>query len=213
MIVSGIIRSFVPVMENGAQKTYTDKYGVKYKFNMTVAIDNGAEETGEVNSNKTNPSWTVGEHYSMDREVRGGQYICYSKLNNLDHPKTFGGQGGAPAPGGGQSYVKPDKLAFAKQKGVECAFEAASQLFLTNRFVEKEGVTLDMMYHQAVEAFCKWILSSLVEADIWSRVSAMHIVIGIDGVIPVVAPKDKGVLAGWLIKAETERQIFLKLQA
>lgn len=197
MLITAIIKSFGPKMTNGVQDTYKGKNGMLYKFMMTIEYD-GKEETGEVNSNKTSPTWKTGPKYTMERDVRGehGQFISYSKLTNTEAEQRTGGFGG----GGGANPAF--KLSFARQKAVECAFHAAAAMFT--------GQNLEKMEHFNIVAsiFSKWIQSSTEEQGIWYNVAALNIVCDLSKLMPIPHNEGEKMVDAWIRMAETEREAF-----
>ena len=73
-------------------------------------------------SNKTTPSWKIGDEYSYEKTISGasGQYINIKSLKNLSNPFT---------PGGGSKGPSPE---FGVQKAFECAVECTLKFFELN---------------------------------------------------------------------------------
>lgn len=117
----GILKSFVPKMDaNGAQEVYVGDKGTNYKFTV-VLENNGIATTGTAMSNKTQPSWKIGDEYSYEKTVSGasGQYVNIKTLKNLSNPFVPGGSKG-PSP------------EFGVQKAFECALECTFKFFELN---------------------------------------------------------------------------------
>lgn len=79
----GILKSFVPVMENNVHSSWTsDKYGkTYYKFTVTFEKDN-VKDVGTVSSTFQKPNWETGKEYNYEKSPGGqqGQYVNFGKL-------------------------------------------------------------------------------------------------------------------------------------
>mgnify|MGYP007069468270 CR=1 FL=1 len=116
----GIFKSFEAKMNNGVQETWINDNKTNYKFTVSLE-DKGVVTTGTAMSNKTQPSWKIGDLYSYEKTVSGanGQYINIKGLKNLTNPFTPGGAKG-PSP------------EFGIQKAFECALECTFKFFELN---------------------------------------------------------------------------------
>lgn len=163
--MQGKLLSISPKMKEGVQETYTGKNGLLYIHVVTMEI-NGTPEVGDANSKSTSPPWKTGDNYSFERAVNGaqGQFIHYSKLENLTNPKP------AFVPGGGGGG-KAGGIEFAKQKAAECAYHATA-IFWSNP-VNKVQFKAEI-YHGPTTVFYKHIVETGVEKDIWLNIAAFN---------------------------------------
>lgn len=203
MLITATINSFGPKMKDGVHETYNGKNGLLYLFAMTITYSQNGQtvtETGDVNSNKQQPSWKIGPKYTMEREVRGqsGQFIHYSKLTNTEAPA-----GGA---GGGSYQANPAlKLAFARQKAVECAFTAATGLF--------KGQKLEKIEHFNLVAslFARWIQEVETEQEIWLNIAALNTVAEIASLMVIQNNEGEKMVDAWIRTAVAQREVFTNL--
>ena len=181
-MVQGKLISFSPKMVNGVQETYAGTNGLLYIFDTVFEI-NGTQDMGKCNSKSTTPPWKIGDVYSFERKVSGaqGQYINYSKLENVSNPKPAytGGSGGGTKGGG---------LTFAKQKARECSYHAGVTFWCSGE--NKHGLT-DINYSAPANAFYNAIVSTGLEADIWLNIAALNALVEkVDRVQDLLKPED-----------------------
>jgi hypothetical protein len=154
----GKLVSFVPLMVNGAHATYVGDRGTNYKFTIELN-NNGIMTKGTAMSNKTTPSWKIGDEYSYEKTVSGaeGQYVNIKGLKNLSNPFTPGGGGKGPSP------------EFGVQKAYECALECTFKFFELNPdlYTEAaEGAVINKMWLFILEG---------TENRRWINMSAMRL--------------------------------------
>jgi hypothetical protein len=155
----GKLKSFVPLLaSDGTQQTYVSDKGTNYKF--TVEFHNADVVTiGTAMSNKTQPSWKIGDEYSYEKTVSGanGQYINIKGMKNLTNPFT---------PGGGSKGPSPE---FGVQKAFECAIECTLKFFELNP---------DIYSQQAEDSVLNKIWAFILdgtESRRWINMSAMKL--------------------------------------
>jgi len=154
----GKLVSFTALIVNGEHATYVGDRGTNYKFTVSLE-DKGVTTVGTAMSNKTQPSWKIGDLYSYDKTVSGaqGQYVNIKGLKNLSNPFT---------PGGGSKGPSPE---FGVQKAFECAYECTYKFFELNQEIYNENAEtaiLDKIYGFIIEGS---------ESRRWINMSAMRL--------------------------------------
>jgi len=187
--MEGKLLSFSPKMVNGIQETFNGKNGILYKFIVTMEI-NGTPEVGESSSNKTTPSWKVGNNFSFERSVAGqqGQFINYKGLKDLTNPFVPGAAGVNKSKGG---------IDFARQKALECAYHATSSFWCHDP--NKDKNYKPNLYNIPAEIFYDNIIKSGDENDIWKGIAALNALVErVDRVEPIMPMEGVKLIDSWL---------------
>lgn len=204
-IKNGVVKSFAPKMNEGVHETFESANGTLYIYHVTMEID-GVQEVGEANGKTTKGSWSVGTKYQFERAVRGasGQFISYKGFKKLDEsgaPVTSGGgYGGAKKSAGNYSA---NKLEFAIQKAVECAYSTTHKFWLVNAKEENGSIKPGdfMIYKKPVNNFLKFLLQEKNEASIWLRIASLNILCQREDVAPMSYLPEKKRVDVWLEQA------------
>lgn len=207
-IKKGVLKSFTPKMNNGAHETYESPNGTLYIYMVTMNID-GVDEVGEAKGKTNKGAWAVGTNYKFERDVRGaqGQFISYKGFTKLDEsgaPVTRGGGGGnyGGAKKSNGNYAA-NKLEFAIQKAVECAYNTTHKFWLVMGRTENGGLKpSDLMdYKKPVSKFLKFLVQEKTEASIWLRIASLNILCQREDVIAMGYTDDKKRIDIWIEQA------------
>ena len=200
-IKKGTLKSFEKKMRDGVHDVYDGANGRLYKFNVVFTID-GTDTSGECNSNKEAPSWKVGQKYQFEVNING-QYTNFKGLKALDENgavKTGGGGGGNWK--GRSSAPSANKMEFAVQKAVECAYTTTYHfwsLVIKNDPTKKPA---DFgVYKMPVSHFLGFLMGEMNENAIWLRIAAMNALCQRSEIIFTECPPDKKMVNVWIEQA------------